>query len=216
MFRTSSAASSLHDRQGAGLPGGNRQIDVTVRSERGDGFSASQWRRHATLTLLVPRCQRVGIRGGLGQLKVRDLNAGLTVLGQGNRDYNAVYEVANLGGPLAADNIPIHRVDGVKGNVSVTATAYGENKGTGSGQDGVTARTSDPKESVYRDIDGDPPGSAGRTSRSATSVAGSTSRTTSATPSGRPTASWRRRPTTGSSRRAERSRCASVPKRRGA
>ncbi len=134
---------------------GNRQIDVTVRSERGDGFSSSQWRRHATLTLLVPRCQRVGIRGGLGRLKARDLNAGLTVLGQGNRDYTAVYEVANLGGSLAADNIPIHRVDGVKGNVSVTATAYIENKGTGYGPDGVTARASDPKESVYRDIDGD-------------------------------------------------------------
>jgi len=44
--------------------GGNRQIDVTVRSERGDCFNASQWRRHATLTLLVPRCQKVGIRGG--------------------------------------------------------------------------------------------------------------------------------------------------------
>ena len=44
---------------------GNRQITVTVKSERGDGFSGSQWRRHATLTLLVPRCQRVGIRGAL-------------------------------------------------------------------------------------------------------------------------------------------------------
>jgi hypothetical protein len=134
---------------------GNRQIDVTVRSERGDGFSASQWRRHATLTLLVPRCQRVGIRGGLGRLKVRDLNAGLSVLGQGNRDYTTVYEVANLGGSLAAGNIPIHRIDGVKGNVSVTATAYAENKGTGHGPDGVTFRAHDPKESVYRNIDGD-------------------------------------------------------------
>jgi hypothetical protein len=134
---------------------GNRQIDVTVRSERGDGFSASQWRRHATLTLLVPKCQRVGIRGGLGRLKVRDLNSGLAVLGQGNRDYAAVYEVANLGGSLAADNIPIHRIVGVRGNVSVTATAYAENKGTGHGPDGVTAHAYDPRESAYREIDGD-------------------------------------------------------------
>ena len=51
------------------------------------------------------------------------MNAGLSVLGQGNRDYNAVYEVANLGGSLAADNIPIRGVDGVKGNVSVTEGA---------------------------------------------------------------------------------------------
>ena len=139
------------------------------------------------------------------------------MLGQGNRDYTAVYEVANLGGSLAADNIPIQRVDGVKGDVSVTATAYGENKGTDHGPDGVTARAYDPKESFYRNIDGDlRAGSAGRTSRSATSAAGSTSRTTSATPSGRPTASWHRRPTTGSSPRAARSRCASAPRRPGA
>ena len=134
---------------------GNRQITVTVKSERGDGFSGSQWRRHATLTLLVPRCQRVGIRGALGRLKVRDLNAGLSVLGQGNRDYTTVYQVTNLGGSLAADNIPIQRIDGVKGNVTVTATAYTENRGGEYGQDGVTHRAYDPKDSVYRNIEGD-------------------------------------------------------------
>jgi hypothetical protein len=134
---------------------GNRQINVTVRSERGDGFSSSQWRRHATLTLLVPRCQRVGVRGGLGRLKVLDLNAGLTVLGTGNRDYTALYEVRNLGGSLSADNIALQRIDGVKGSVSVTATAYGENRGTEHGPDGVTAVSYEPKESVYRNIDGD-------------------------------------------------------------
>lgn len=135
--------------------GGNRQIEVSVRSEGGEGFVSSQWRRHAVLTLLVPRCERVGIRGALGGLKVHGLSAGLSVLGQGNRDYNAVYEVANLGGSLVADNLPVHRIEGVKGGVTVTATAYAENKGTEHGPDGVTARGYDPKESVYRNIDGD-------------------------------------------------------------
>jgi hypothetical protein len=134
---------------------GNRQIEVSVKSERGDGFRSSQWRRHATLTLLVPKCQRVGIRGALGRLKVRDLNAGLTVLGQGNRDYNTVYEVTNLAGSLVADNVPIHRLDGVKGNVSVTATAYAENKGTENGPNGAIFRAYGPKESVYLNIKGD-------------------------------------------------------------
>ena len=135
--------------------GGNRQIDVSVRSERGDGFSSSQWRRHATLTLLVPKCQRVGIRGGLGRLKVRDLNARLSVLGQGNRDYKTEYEVANLGGSLSADNIPIGLIDGVKGSVSVVATTYAENKGTGHGPQGVSFTVNAPRESVYRNIEGD-------------------------------------------------------------
>jgi hypothetical protein len=134
--------------------GGNRQIDVSVRSERGDGFSSSRWRRHATLTLLVPKCRRVGVRGGLGRLRVEGLDASLSVLGQGNRDYAAEYRVADLGGSLAADNIPIHRIDGVRGDVAIAATAYGGNRGTDHGPDGVTARAFDPGESAYRDIDG--------------------------------------------------------------
>jgi len=134
---------------------GNRQIQVSVKSERGDAFTSGQWRRHATLTLLVPKCQQVGIRGALGRLKVRDLHAGLSVLGQGNRDYTTVYDVANLGGSLAADNIPIQRIDGVQGNVSVTATAYTENTNGGYGPDGVTSRVVNPRDSVYRNIDGD-------------------------------------------------------------
>ncbi len=134
---------------------GNRQIEVSVRSEGGDGFTSGQWRRHATLTLLVPKCRRVGIRGALGQLKVRDLNAGLSVLGQGNRDYQTVYEVTNLGGSLVADRIAINRIDGVKGNVSVMATSYGGNRGTDNGPNGSTFHAYDPKNSVYTNIDGD-------------------------------------------------------------
>ena len=125
---------------------GNRQIDVTVRSERGDGFSASQWRRHATLTLLVPRCKRVGIRGGLGRLKVRDLNAGLSVLGQGNRNYTAVYEVANLGGSLICRQHP----DPAYRRRERERLGHGHGvqertEGTGYGSDGVTARVCGPQ-----------------------------------------------------------------------
>lgn len=134
--------------------GGNRQIQVKVRSERGEGFQSSQWRRHARLTLLVPKCQGVGIRGGLKGLKVSDLHAGLTIQGQGNRDYDTHYEVRNLDGPLVADNIPIHRIDKVRGDVTVTATAYSENRGTSHGAEGVTARAYEPKDTDFRGIEG--------------------------------------------------------------
>jgi hypothetical protein len=140
--------------QGLDHDGGNRQIDVTVRSETGDGYSASRWRRHATLTLFIPKCQRVGVRGALGGFEVRDLNAGVSVLGQGNRDYSAVYRVTAIGGSLTADNVPIHQIDGVMGNVSVTATAYPENRSSGHEANGVTARAYEPKNSVYRNISG--------------------------------------------------------------
>jgi len=54
-----------------------------------------------------------------------------------------------------ADLIPIRCIDGLKGDVSVAATAYGGNRGTDHGQDGVTARAFNPQKSVYRDFDGD-------------------------------------------------------------
>jgi len=37
------------------------------------------------------------------------------MLGQGNSDHTAEYEVVNLGGSLAADMTPIRRIDGVRG-----------------------------------------------------------------------------------------------------
>jgi hypothetical protein len=134
---------------------GNRQISMKMINETGQGSHASQWRRHVTVTLLVPKCRGVGVRGGLGRLKVRDLAAPLFVLGEGDRDYNAQYELTHLGGRVVADNIPIHRIDGVAGNVSVVCSAYPENRSHGLGPDGEVAQAFAPKDTVYRGIEGD-------------------------------------------------------------
>ena len=44
---------------------GNRQITVEVKNEQGGGAMSSQWRRHARLVVYVPKCGRIGVRGGL-------------------------------------------------------------------------------------------------------------------------------------------------------
>ena len=77
------------------------------------------------------------------------------VEGEGDRDYRARFEVADLGGPLTASGIPIHRIDGVAGDVSILATAYAEDVGTSHGPDGVAMRPVPPKESAYEDVRGD-------------------------------------------------------------
>ncbi len=140
-----------------GLTGqeGNRSMSLEVRSEKGEGSHFSQWRRHAKLRLRVPKCRRVGVRGALGGFRVRDLNTSLTVLGEGNRDYSAIYTVSKLIGAFTAESIPIHRLDGIRGSVSVMDTAYVENRSSGSGPDGQTSRSESPKGSTYRDIHGD-------------------------------------------------------------
>ena len=85
---------------------------------------------------------------------MHDLNASLSVLGEGNRDYGASYSVSNLLGSFTADNIPIHRLDGIHGDVSVMDMAYQENRSTGFSPDGQIARSESPKGSIYRDIHG--------------------------------------------------------------
>ena len=62
--------------------------------------------------------------------------------------------MSDLDGPLTASDIPIHRIDGVKGDVSILATAYSEDIGTSHGQDGVTMRPVAPRELTYRNIQG--------------------------------------------------------------
>jgi hypothetical protein len=139
-----------------GLTGqeGNQNISLVMHSEKGEGSESSQWRRHAKLKLRVPKCRLVGVRGALGGLRVQDLNTSLSVLGEGDRDYSASYTVSNLLGSFAADNIPIHRLDGIRGDVSVMDMAYQENRSSGFGPDGQTARSESPKGSIYRDIHG--------------------------------------------------------------
>jgi hypothetical protein len=134
---------------------GNRQIDIKLYNEKGNGTESSRWRRHAKLVLNVPKCRKVAVRGGLGTFKVRDLNASLSVLGQGNRDYAATFEVTNLGGSLKAESFPIHRLDGIRGDVAIDGLAYLENRSSGSSGDGQWARSEAPKPSIYRDITGD-------------------------------------------------------------
>jgi hypothetical protein len=139
-----------------GLTGqeGNQNISLVMRSEKGEGSESSQWRRNAKLKLRVPKCRLVGVRGALGGFRVQDLNTSLAVLGEGNRDYSAVYAVSNVLGSFTAENIPIHRLDGIRGNVSVMDMAYEENRSTGFGPDGQTVRSESPRGSTYRDIHG--------------------------------------------------------------
>jgi hypothetical protein len=139
----------------AGLTDGNGYINLKMHSETGDGSESSQRRRHAKLKLRVPKCRLVGVRGALGGFRARDLNTSLSVLGEGNRDYSTTYSVSNLLGLFTAENIPIHRIDGIRGNVSVLDMAYAENRSSGFGPDGQTSRSESPKASTYRDIHGD-------------------------------------------------------------
>ena len=115
---------------------------------------SSQWRRQAKLVVYVPKCGRIGVRGGLAGFKIEGVNAPVTVVGEGDRDYEASYEVSKLTGSLSADNIAIHRLDGVKGDVSIVATAYAGNTSTVHDDRGITIEPGPIRSAEYQNIDG--------------------------------------------------------------
>jgi hypothetical protein len=133
---------------------GNRQVKVEATNAEGGGRFGSDWQRRAKLLLTVPKCQGVAVQGALGGFRVHSLAAPLMVQGTGNRDYQARYEVMDLGGPLTTSGIPIHHIGGVKGDVSIVTTSYGEDVNTSHGPDGVTMRPVPPQETSYKDIQG--------------------------------------------------------------
>jgi hypothetical protein len=54
---------------------GNRQLIFEVKSPGGGGRMGGVWQRHARLTVYVPTCNRVGVRGGLEGLEVEATKA---------------------------------------------------------------------------------------------------------------------------------------------
>jgi hypothetical protein len=142
--------------KGLGGDEGNLPIIMKMLNEEGAGLRSMAWRRHAKLVLKVPKCRNVAVRGALGRFKVDGLEAPLVVQGSGDRNYSATYEVTNLGGPLRADNIAIHKLDGIRGNVSIATTTYHENWHSANGPDGHWDRAEGARSSsVYRNIQGD-------------------------------------------------------------
>ena len=117
-----------------GLSGaqGNRQITVDIRSPRGGANVGSDWRRQAMLTVYVPRCQGLLLRGCLVGLDVENVAAPLIVTDSDSldRDYNGAFQIKKLDGPLTLFNVPLDRVEQVQGDVKIMATVEYANTGT--------------------------------------------------------------------------------------
>lgn len=111
---------------------GNRQITIGVRSKEGGGSQGSEWQRHATLTIYVPNCQAIALRGCRVLLDVRGVRANLVATSEDsqNRDYNGTFEIRDLHGSLTVHQVPIQVLESIAGDVSLTATEEFANTGT--------------------------------------------------------------------------------------
>jgi hypothetical protein len=139
-----------------GLTGqeGNRFLSLEARNEQGAGVFWGRWQREARVTLYVPKCRSVGVIGAQSGFRVANLDAALVVQGSGDRDYTAVNEVVGLGGSLVADNLPLHRVEDVRGDAELIVTEYPENSGQTHDARGVVSYVDPARPMAVRRVSG--------------------------------------------------------------
>ena len=117
-----------------GLTGeqGNGQMRLEVNSKDGNGSHRSVWRRHARLTVYVPECKSVAIRGGKGTLDVQNIKTALVITADDSRDrdYHSESRIRGVTGSVAARDIPLYAIEEVSGDVSYTCTVDLANAGT--------------------------------------------------------------------------------------
>jgi len=136
---------------------GNRQVTAGIKSDGGQDTLGSSWQRHASLTVYVPRCRAVALRGCLVNLDVTGLNAELTVSSDGSRDrdYEGEFSVRSLHGSLTVKNVPLDVIDSITGNVTISATTELANTGTQHEDGWRRSYTPPPRQLVCQEIDGD-------------------------------------------------------------
>jgi hypothetical protein len=137
---------------------GNRPIVIGISSPGGGGRSLSSgWQRHVALTVYVPACQSVALRGCLENLDVQGIHGALAVTRGGSHDidYDGSFRIRDLHGSLLAENVPLDLVDSIRGNVNITCTLELVNTGTQYKSGERTMYTPPPRLLTCRKIDGD-------------------------------------------------------------
>jgi hypothetical protein len=136
---------------------GNRSVVMKFTSLGGGNMSQSRWQRHASLTVYVPKCNAVALRGGEVGLDVKGVHAELVVTSQGSRDrdYDGTFAVRDVHGPVTIDNAPLDVLERVYGNVTITGAIEMVNTGEDFNGDQRTAFTPPPRTLKCSNIDGD-------------------------------------------------------------
>lgn len=135
---------------------GNQQIVIGITSDDA-GSLASHWRRHAKLTVYVPRCRGVLLRGCLVGVDVENVQAPLTITDSGSRDrdYAGVFTVRDVDGPFRIFNVPLDRLERVHGDVTIMSTVGFANTGVHHKDGWRIGYPSSPHECTISGIDGD-------------------------------------------------------------
>jgi hypothetical protein len=99
----------------------NPIITTKVKSDGGEGQWGSSRQRFAELTVFVPACNSLCVRGARRGLIVEDLVAPLTIVEEDSTDSDArgQFKVTRLTGDLICRSFPLQSIEQIKGHVTV-------------------------------------------------------------------------------------------------
>ena len=111
---------------------GNRNLTMRINSPEGGGLVSIQWQRHATMTVFVPACKTLAVRGCLAGLDVKAVKGDLVLTTHDSKDrrYDGSFTVRDVKGNVTIDQVPVRELSTVSGNVRFTETDEFVNSGT--------------------------------------------------------------------------------------
>ena len=136
---------------------GNQHLSYEIKSPEGAGRTlGGRWRRNADVTLFVPACKAILLRGCRIGMEISGVNAHLimTSAGSQDRDYNGRFSIRDHTGPLTLLNVPMDVIEGVIGDVNITATVEMANTGSRHSNGNWVMYTPPPKSLRIADVDG--------------------------------------------------------------
>lgn len=136
---------------------GNRQISYRIRRPEGGGQVGSVWRRHAELTLYMPKCSAILVRGCQSEVNISGVQGDVILTSQGSRqrDYAGEFVVRDIRGRLTIDNVPMDLIENVEGNVVIESTTEMVNSGSSHRGDSWTQYTASSRSCSVQQVEGD-------------------------------------------------------------
>jgi hypothetical protein len=136
---------------------GNRWVSIDLAAPGGGGYFAGEWQRRAALTVYVPSCKAVAVRGCRENLDVRGVRTSLVLTSGGSHDcdYDGKFQVRDVRGSLTVENAPLDLVEAVHGNVLIRSTTEMVNGSTHFEKGQRTINAAAPRVLTCRKIDGD-------------------------------------------------------------
>ena len=97
---------------------GNRNLTLRINSPDGGAMLSSEWQRHANLTVYVPPCKSLAVRGCQVKLDIQALQCDLvlTTHDSRDRDYEGSFIVRGVKGNVIISQVPVRKLSLVTGN----------------------------------------------------------------------------------------------------